>query len=87
MGYYDGYIIIDGARQKDILNLDELRCFGCILPDGSVIARELWTGSELVEDNKFEEKYKKVVADNMDGFLTVLNIHNIDTVKAKKMNN
>lgn len=25
--------------------------------------------------DKFEEKYKKAVADNMDGFLTVLDIH------------
>lgn len=75
MGYRDGYILVDGARQKDILNLDELGCFGCVLPDGSAIARESWTGNGFVEDDKFEEKYKKAVADNMDGFLTVLDIH------------
>lgn len=87
MEYYDGYISIDGARQKDILNLDELECFGCVLSDGSVIVRELWIGNELVEDDKFKEKYQKAVADNMDGFLTVINIHNIKTIKAKKINN
>lgn len=75
MGYRDGYILVDGARQKDILNLEDLGCFGCILPDGSAIARESWTGNGFVEDDKFEEKYKKAVADNMDGFLTVLDIH------------
>ena len=71
----DGYILVDGARQKDILNLDEIGCFGCVLPDGSAIARESLTGNGFVEDDKFEEKYKKAVADNMDGFLTVLDIH------------
>ena len=75
MGYRDGYILVDAARQKDILNLDELGCFGCVLPDGSAIARESWTGNGFVEDDKFEEKYKKAVADNMDGFLTVLDVH------------
>lgn len=75
MEYCDGYILVDGAMQKDILNLDELECFGCILPDGSAIARELWTGNGFVEDAEFEEKCKKAVADNMDGFLTVLDIH------------
>ena len=75
MGYRDGYILVDGARQKDILNLDEIGCFGCVLPDGSAIARESLTGNGFVEDDKFEEKYKKAVADNMDGFLTVLDIH------------
>nr|DAF92900.1 MAG TPA: hypothetical protein [Siphoviridae sp. ctX5W26] len=79
MEYYDGYILVDGARQKDILNLDELECFGCVLPDGSAIARELWTGNGFVEDDEFEEKYKKAVADNMDGFLTVLDIHEEQT--------
>ena len=87
MEYYDGYISIDGARQQDILNLDELECFGCILLNGSVIVRELWADNGFVKDDKFEEKYKKAVADNMDGFLTVLNIHNIETIKAKKINN
>ena len=79
MGYCDGYIHIDGARQKDILNLDELECFGCVLPDGSAIAREMWTGNGFIEDDEFEEKYKKAVADNMDGFLTVLDIHEEQT--------
>lgn len=87
MEYCDRYISIDGARQKDILNLDELECFGCILLNGSVIVRELWIDNGFVKDDKFEEKYKKAVADNMDGFLTVLNIHNIETTKAKKINN
>lgn len=74
-GKYSARLLVDGARQKDILNLDELGCFGCVLPDGSAIARESWTGDGFVEDDKFEEKYKKAVADNMDGFLTVLDVH------------
>ena len=57
------------------MNLVELGCFGCVLPDGSAIARESWTGNGFVEDDKFEEKYKEAIADNMDGFLTVLDIH------------
>ena len=76
MGIRDGYILVDGAKQADILNIDEMDCFACVLADGSAIARESWNGDDWIKDEDFDKKYKKAIEDNMDGFLTVLDIHN-----------
>lgn len=65
----------DGAKQSDVLNINKLGCYVCILPDGSAIARDSWNGKDIIKDEKFDEKYKQAITDNMDGFITVLDIH------------
>lgn len=75
MGFGDGYILVDGAKQSDVLNINKLGCYICILPDGSAIARDSWNGKDIIKDEKFDEKYKQAITDNMDGFITVLDIH------------
>jgi hypothetical protein len=75
MGFGDGYILVDGAKQSDVLNINKLGCYICILPDGSAIARDSWNGKDIIKDEKFDEKYKQAIIDNMDGFITVLDIH------------
>lgn len=75
MGFGDGHILVDGAKQSDVLNIDKLGCYICILPDGSAIARDSWDGKDIIKDEKFDEKYKQAITDNMDGFITVLDIH------------
>jgi hypothetical protein len=75
MCFGDGYILVDGAKQSDVLNINKLGCYICILPDGSAIARDSWNGKDIIKDEKFDEKYKQAITDNMDGFITVLDIH------------
>lgn len=75
MGFGDGYILVDGAKQSDVLNINKLGCYICILPDGSAIARDSWNGKDIIKDENFDEKYKQAIVDNMDGFITVLDIH------------
>ena len=75
MGFGDGYNLVDGAKQSDVLNINKLGCYICILPDGSAIARDSWNGKDIIKDEKFDEKYKQAITDNMDGFITVLDIH------------
>lgn len=75
MGFYDKYILVDGARQKDIVNLPEMDCYVCILPDGTAIARASWNGTSFVEDKDFDRKHKEALGANMDGFITVLDVH------------
>ena len=75
MGFGDGHILVDGAKQSDVINIDKLGCYICILPDGSAIARDSWNGKAIVKDEKFDEKYKQAIANNVDGFITVLDIH------------
>ena len=75
MSFGDGYILVDGAKQSDVLNINKLGCYVCILPDGSAIARDSWNGKDIIKDEKFDEKYKQAITDNMAGFITVLDIH------------
>lgn len=75
MDFGDGYILVDGAKQSDVLNINKLGCYICILPDGSAIARDSWNDKGIIKDEKFDEKYKQAITDNMDGFITVLDIH------------
>ena len=75
MGFGDGYILVDCAKQSDIINIDKLGCYICILPNGSAIARDSWNGKDIIKDENFDEKYKQAIVDNMDGFITVLDIH------------
>lgn len=70
MGFGDKYMLVDGAREKDVLNLYEIGCYIVVLPDGSAIARESWDGKEFIEDKDFDKKHKKALKDNMDGFIT-----------------
>ena len=48
MGFGDGYILVDGAKQSDVLNINKLGCYICILPDGSAIARDSWNGKGII---------------------------------------
>ena len=75
LGISDGYIRVDGAKLKDVLNLDDLGCYIYILPDGSAVARSSWNGNSFIEDKNFDDKYAKALEDNMDGFITVIDIH------------
>lgn len=75
IGLEDGYIYVDGGRQKDILNLQDAGCYVYITPDGSAFARTSWDGKKFVKDEQFDEKYQNALNNNMDGFITILDIH------------
>lgn len=75
LGFYDGFIRVDGARLKDVINVDELDCYIFILPNGTAVARSRYDGNKFIECEDFDQKYKRALADNMDGFITVLDIH------------
>lgn len=75
MGSRDGFLYVDGAKAKDIINYDELESYICILPDGSAIAKETWDGKHFVEDKDYHKKLKKALKDNSEGFVTVLDLH------------
>lgn len=74
MGNYS-YIYVDGARIRDILNIDELLCYGFVDIDGQAYASESWNGSTFVKHPDFENLYKQKLNEYKDCFLTVLDIH------------
>ena len=63
-------------NKANVLNINKLGCYICILPDGSAIARDSWNGKDIIKRMKNSmKKYKQAITDNMDGFITVLDIH------------
>lgn len=75
MGLNDGFIYVDGARVKDILNLDDISCYVCIDADKNVIARSRWEDDKWIDDTEFDEKYNAIKERSKDYFITVLDIH------------
>lgn len=45
------------------------------MADGSAVARSSWNGNSFIEDKNFDDKYAKALEDNMNGFITVIDIH------------
>ena len=74
MGDYT-YLRVDGAKIKDLLNADELECYGYIDVDGSALVRSYWNGKEFEEREDFDERYKEKLKERSDCFLTVIDIH------------
>ncbi len=75
LGVRDNYLCVDGAKIKDIINLEELGCYVCIDTDGKAIARESWNGENFIEDKDFDKKYEEILSKSKDYFLTTLDIH------------
>lgn len=69
------YILVDGARICDILNIDEITCYGFVDINGQAYSCESWNGSEFEEHPHFENLYKQKLNEYKDYFLTVLDIH------------
>jgi hypothetical protein len=74
-GYDEGYLKVDGAKIKDIMNIDELGCFIFIDKNGKAFARSTWNGEGFDDDEHFDEEYKATIEANKDCFLTILDIH------------
>jgi hypothetical protein len=78
LGFNDGYIRVDGAYVCDILNRDDLGCWGFIDDCGTAFVREYWNGEHFEENEDFDDQYtamlKKAAADPAM-FLTVIDIH------------
>ena len=74
MGDYS-YIFVDGARIRDILNVDEISCYGFVDIDGQAYSCESWNGEEFEEHPDFKNLYKQKLNEYKDYFLTVLDIH------------
>lgn len=75
LGSRDGYIYVDGAWIEDILNLDEIRGYNLVLPDGTACTREWWNGHDFIPQEGYDDKVKKAFEIYKDCFLTVIDIH------------
>ena len=77
IGYRDGYLRVDGAKIRDILEFDETitNCWGFVGKEGEAYSRDYWNGDKWLTDDQFEEKVKESVKDSEDCYLTFIDIH------------
>lgn len=75
LGYQDNCLYVDGAKIKDILNLEDLRCYVCIDVNQNVIVEETWDGKDFITNQSFDAEYKRILEESKDYFLTILDIH------------
>ena len=77
MGYNDGWLYVDGARIRDLINRDTLMYHCCCFvdPDGAAYARESWDGDTFVESKHFDEVLRKTIEKYPDHYITVIDIH------------
>ena len=57
LGCRDGFLYVDGAPLKDLVNLDELSCYGYVGVNGELHLREVWKEDEKdfleIDDNMY----------------------------------
>ena len=75
MGFVDGYLYVDGAPVKDILNFDELSCYAFMTEDGEVYSKEWWDGETIIENKDFEDRLKSQKEKSQDLFVTIIDYH------------
>jgi hypothetical protein len=77
MGFRDGFLYVDGAKISDIININNISCFGFIDIDGEPYVREEWDSknSKFIENINFDEEYKNKLKEYSNYYLTVLDIH------------
>lgn len=77
LGCHDGFLYVDGAPLKDLVNLDELSCYGYIGVNGELHMREVWNAEEkdFLKIEHFDEDLKLYIQEHMDCFVTVLDVH------------
>lgn len=75
----DGYLNVDGAKLKDIINIDDISCYGYIDTDGKVHTQERfdYDKREFIENPSFYTDYHRCKMQCMSdrGYVTVLDIH------------
>ena len=79
MGYHDGYLYVDGAYAKDIMNIDDLQCYQFIDENGMGFARESWNDAaeKFEKDELFDVEFKATIerAKENNLFITVIDCH------------
>jgi hypothetical protein len=75
MGFMDGYLHVDGAPVKDILNFDELSCYAFMTEDGEAYSKDWWDGETIIENKDFEDRLKSQKEKSQDLFVTIIDYH------------
>lgn len=78
IGYEDGYIRVDGAKIKDIIDFEDLALnhnWGFIGKDGEAYSRSYWNGNDFVDDEHYEDHVKSAIQDVDDCYACIIDIH------------
>lgn len=76
IGYNQGFLCVDGAKIKDILNLNEAQqhCELCIDVNKNIIIRKLWNNVEWVVNEDFDRQLEEILNQRKEMFVTVLDL-------------
>lgn len=74
MGGRDGYLYVDGAPIADMIDFNP-ECFCFLDVDGTAYARDTWNGKKWITDESFDDTVKKICADRLDCFATIIDLH------------
>lgn len=75
MGIRDGCLYVDGAKIKDIINLNDIRGYNLILPTGEAYTRSWLNGHERIDNQLYDKTVKAAFETYKDCFLPILDIH------------
>lgn len=78
LGYWDGYLRVDGAKISDVIDFEELvinHGYGFIGKDDEIFCRQYWNGESFDEDPEYENKVREAIRDVQDCYVTVIDIH------------
>lgn len=75
MGSRHGYILVDSAKIKDILNIDDVRGYNSVFSDGRSTTRSHWNGEEWIDNEDYDKEVSEYIKEHPDYFVTVLDIH------------
>ena len=75
MGYRDGFLYVDGAKIKDIQNIEELNCFSFIDKNGNAFTRSYYNRGEFIKNFNFDEQFQNALKDSQDCYIIFLDIH------------
>lgn len=77
LGIHDNIIYCDGTYIKNIENIEKLKDFGCYIIDKNknVFFREAWNGSEFIKNKNYSNELSKILEEQSDCFLTIIDIH------------
>lgn len=75
MGFYDGYLYVDGAEICDIKNFSDVDSYIFIDQNGTASARSSWDGHKWNDNAAFLEEYRQAKDNSLGCYACVVDIH------------
>ena len=76
MGWRDNFLYVDGAKVKDVLNMEEcMNTYAFIGKNNEIYVRSRWDGEKYVDDEQYDEKVKEAIKNTEDCWVCIVDCH------------